>query len=514
MPLTRRDFLRGAAVSAGLPLWGPAPAALAQGGRDPSALFQHGVASGDPLTNRVILWTRVTPPPTRSATGPIEVTWEVASDERLTRPVARGSAPALPARDFTVKVDAAGLQAGRDYYYAFTAGGQRSPVGRTRTLPSGATSHLQLAVVSCANYPAGYFNAYRCIARRGDVDLVVHLGDYIYEKAEAAYEDTSGTGRVPLAAGYAATLDEYRRLYATYRTDPDLQEIHRRHPFVVTWDDHEIANNAWSAGAKDHSATDGDWRTRLAAAYQAYTEWLPIREGSGVSGQMYRSFRIGDLADLIVLDTRSFRDQQLPEGSLAGLDDANRTLLGGTQEQWLFEEFRMSTRRGARWRLLAQQVLFSSMAPSGIPMSPDMWDGYPAARARILDVLAGERIADVVILTGDLHSSWALDVARDPWAAAGSAAARAVAVEAVAPAVSSPPLFTDTTIREDVTRLRTLAPHLRFLEGTRNGYVLVDLTRRRVRADWYFVPAVIRTSSETRAERLMCERGHSRWIAS
>jgi alkaline phosphatase D len=514
MTITRRDFLFGAAVTAGLPRRLSAPAALVRSPQDASALFQHGVASGDPLTDRVVLWTRVTPPPARSATGPIETTWEIAADERLTRIVAAGTGLASSDRDFTVKIDAPGLQPGRVYYYAFTAGGQRSAVGRTRTLAAGSISRVRLAVVSCSNYVAGYFNAYRCVANRPDIDIVLHLGDYIYESAEAPYEDRSGSGRAPLAAGEAATLAEYRRLYATYHTDPDLQEAHRQHPFVVAWDDHEIANNAWAGGAEHHTAAQGAWPARLAAAYQAYTEWLPIRESAGGRMQVYRSFRVGDLTDVMVLDARSRRDRQVATASARELNDVGRTLLGKEQEMWLFDRLRASVRAGTRWRLVGQQTLFSSVTGGSGPLSPDMWDGYPAARNRVIDFLRGEQVRDLAILSGDLHSSWALDVPSDPWAAAGSTLRRSLAVEAVTPAISSPPLFTEDTIRARVTELRGGAPHLRFVEGDNNGYVLLDLTPQRLQADWYFVPTVMeRTERERRAAAFVCERGSGRFMA-
>src|SRR5690606_23357089 len=374
MPTSRRTFIRGAATTAiAWPLAG-----YAQGG--PPRLFQHGVASGDPLADRVVLWTRVTTPPSRSAIGPVEVTWQVAEDEALSRVVARGRTLARPDRDFTVKVDAAGLQPGRPYFYAFEAGGQRSPVGRTRTFAENGVERLRLAVMPCSNYAAGYFNAYRGVAERDDLDAVLHLGDYIYESAENAFADTRASGRARLPLGEAATLDEYRRLYATYRSDPDLQAAHRRHPFIVVWDDHEIASNAWLGGADNHSPRQGDWAVRLAAAYRAYVEWLPVREAPDGDRRLYRRFRAGDLADLIVLDTRSLRDRQITTATASQLTDSARTLLGAAQEAWLFEQLRESAKARTRWRLLGQQVLFAPMSPTGQPLSADMWDGYPAAR--------------------------------------------------------------------------------------------------------------------------------------
>jgi alkaline phosphatase D len=500
---SRRAFLRGAAASA---LAWPF-AARAQDGT--ASLFQHGVASGDPLGDRVILWTRVTVPPTRSAIAPIAVTWQIADDDKLTRVVARGEATADPARDFTVKVDAGGLRAGRTYFYSFEAGGQRSPVGRTKTLATSGGERVRLGVVSCSNYAAGYFNAYRCLANRADLDAVLHLGDYIYEFADGVFGDTKSIGRAPLPLGEASTLSDYRLRYAIYRSDPDLQEAHRQHPFIVVWDDHEIADNAWSGGAGNHAASQGDWPTRLAGAYRAYLEWLPVRESAGTGIRLYRGFRIGELVDLAMLDTRGLRDGHATTSTQ--LANPGRTLLGSAQEAWLFDRLRASSRDATRWRLIGQQVLFAPLTPTGPPSNVDAWDGYPAARARITGFLARERIADVAILTGDLHSSWAVDVAANPWASAGSDGSRPLAVELVTPAVSSPPLFADATLRERVRKVRQGAPHVKYLDGDGNGYLLLDVTRDRLLADWYFVPGVRqRSSRETKAASYVCERGASR----
>ena len=474
-------------------------------------LFLHGVASGDPATDRVILWSRVTPPPTRSATGPIEVTWRVAEDDRLAKVVSTGQIAATPERDFTVKVDAPGLQPGRTYFYAFEAGGQQSPIGRTRTLPASGVERVRLAVASCSNYPAGYFNAYRAIANRPDLDAVVHLGDYIYEFAEGVYGDSKSIGRLPLPAGEAVALADYRLRYAIYRSDPDLQEAHRLHPFIVVWDDHEIANDAWSGGAANHGEKQGDWMARLAGAYRAYVEWLPVREGGG--NRLYRSFRVGNLVDLTMLDTRSLRDRQVTPATAASITDPGRSLLGATQEAWLFDRLRASTREGTEWRLLGQQVLFAPLTPAGPPLNPDMWDGYPAARARVLDFLAKERIADVAILSGDLHSSWANDLPASPWAPAGTPESRSLAVEILTPAISSPPLFTDATLRARAPLLRQFAPHVKYLDGDGNGYVLLDVTRERLQAEFFFVSTVKdRVDRESRAAGFVCERGSSRLV--
>jgi alkaline phosphatase D len=512
MRLSRRRFIGAAATATAA--WPLLAAAQATGGAA-DRLFVHGVASGDPLADRVILWTRVTVPDTRSATGPVEVRWQIASDERLTQIVARGTGAAAPERDFTVKVDAEGLQPGRTYYYAFDAGGERSPVGRTRTLPAGGVERVRIAAVSCSNYPAGYFNVYRCLANRDDLDAVVHLGDYIYEFADGVYGDGKEIGRQPLPGGEAITLADYRLRYAVYRSDIDLQQAHARHPFIAVWDDHEIANDAWSGGAGNHDASEGEWPVRRAAAYQAYMEWMPVR-GTGIGDvRLYRELRFGDLADLLMLDTRGLRDRQLPGASLAALAEPSRSLLGAAQEQWFFDGLRRSQRGGTRWRLVGQQVLFAPITPPAIAVQiPDVWDGYPAARARVFDVLAGEKITNVAILTGDAHSSWALDVPRSPWRGYnGRTGSGSLAVELVTPAISSPPRFADETLRQQASLLRLVAPHLKYLEGDSRGYILIDVTRSRLQADFYFVPTVAtRSAAESKAMSFVCEHGSSRLV--
>ena len=509
--LSRRDFIRvtaatAAATAAPLPL-------RAQTAAAPDArLFAHGVASGDPLTDRVILWSRVTAPPTRSAIGPVDVRWVVARDERLTRIVASGTAPAAPERDFTVKVDAGGLEPGRTYYYAFDAGGERSPVGRTRTLPE-RTNRLRFASVSCSNYPAGYFNVYRCLANRPDLDAVLHLGDYIYEFANGVYGDGTGSGRVPMPAGEAVTLADYRSRYATYRTDVDLQDAHRLHPFIVVWDDHELVNDWWPGGAPTHTADKGDFATRRAAAYRAYLEWMPVREAATDAIRLYRDFRFGGMADLLMLDTRGLRDRQAPGTDPAAIADPRRSLLGAEQEQWLFERLVRSQRADVPWRILGQQVLFTPLSPPGPPaLSADMWEGYAAARDRVFDLIAREKITNLAILTGDLHSSWAAEVPRR-FEASHEARTRAtpVAIELVTPAISSPPLFADATMRDRVSLLGRAAPHVKYLEGEKRGYVLLDITRGRLQAEWYHVPGVaVRSPVEAKAASFVCERGSSR----
>jgi alkaline phosphatase D len=505
MSLTRRAFLWTAAAAAVL-----RPEVLhGQNAEQESPnVFRHGVASGDPLSDRVILWTRVTP--AHDATDPVDVAWTVADDENLSRVVTRGSVRAIEDGDFTVKVDAAGLTPGRPYYYAFEAGGQRSPVGRTKTLPA-SVDRLRLASVCCSNYPAGYFNVYHCVANRLDLDAVIHVGDYIYEFQNGIYGDGAGLFRIPEPRREAVTLNDYRTRYATYRTDPDLQEVHRVHPFIAVWDDHEITNDAWANGAANHNPEqgEGDYASRKAAAYRAYLEWMPIRENRAGGVQLYRSFRFGTLADLIMLDTRGLRDQQCAMDDLAALSDPNRSLLGGPQEAWFFDQLRSSQQAGTGWRIIGQQILFSRVSPPGRPvLNADVWDGYQAARDRVFDFLAADRIRDVAVLSGDLHSSWALDVARDPWNGYQRTGEGSLAVELLAPAISSPPLFDTPALRERASLLPAVLPHLKFLDGENRGYILLDITPQQLRGEWYFVPTVLqRSANETKAAAFVCEKG-------
>lgn len=294
--------------------------------RTPDVAFEHGVASGDPLQNAVILWTHVTPLDDDDLSATIPVRWVVAGDGALENIVAEGETSASIESNFTVKVDAQGLAPGQSYYYGFSVGDQTSPIGRTKTLPAANTARVKLAVVSCSNYPAGYFNVYRAVAQRDDIDTVVHLGDYFYEYGADGFGSEAGKalGRISDPAHEIVSLDDYRTRHAQYRSDPDLQALTARHPMIAVWDDHESANNSYSQGAQNHDESEGDWEVRKAAAVRAYHEWLPIRAPDPERPERtYRSFQYGDLATLIMLDTRLIgRDKQidyatdLPELSL------------------------------------------------------------------------------------------------------------------------------------------------------------------------------------------------------
>ena len=518
MSLTRRQFLWTTAAAS---LYSPlAPngveGLLAQEGREAAAAgarFQHGIASGDPLDDRVIIWTRVTardPSPTQR----VNVRWRLGSDPELRRVIASGMAETSATRDYTVKVDVGGLMAGATYYYAFDTDGEQSPIGRTKTFPVGGAQRLRFALVSCSNYPAGFFNVYAEIAKRPDLDAVVHVGDYIYEFGEGEYGVGKAINRIPEPPREAVTLADYRARYATYRADADLQAAHRLFPFIAVWDDHEIANDAWMAGAINHNPErgEGDWAARKAGAYKAYLEWMPIRESSDSGIHLYRTFPFGGLADLVMVDTRALRDRQVASTDAAALADPQRTLMGAAQEAWMFEQLRGSHRANRPWTLLGQQVMFASITPPGTRVTnTDAWDGYQAQRTRVLDFLESERMRNLVILTGDAHSSWGFDVPRTPWSGyRPQNGAGSLAVEFVTPAISSPPpgMFSSTNGEEAAAAVRVALPHLRYLDGVRRGYTLIEVTPALVRANWYYSPDVrIHSDLEVAGGAVVCERG-------
>ena len=444
-----------------------------EGEPGPETLFSHGVASGDPLLDSVILWTRLSP----EGGDAVEGFFEVALDPEFQMRVAADYIYSSPDRDQTIKLDVAGLQPGTTYYYRFFALGRESPIGRTRTAPDGAVDRLRFAVCSCSSLAHGYFHAYRRVAERADLDLVVHLGDYIYEYGNGEY----GELRDYEPPTEIVSLDDYRTRYAQYRRDPDLQELHRQHPVVAVWDDHESADNAYRDGAENHQPeTEGDWEERKAVAAQVYGEWMPLREGA--SAVIYRALPYGDLMHLVMLDTRiAGRDEQ-PESLLDPdlLDDPDRQLLGMEQEAWLTEQMQNST---AQWRIIGQQVVMSEVLLGPNPFNADQWDGYRAARGRFYDL--AEQAGNVVVLTGDIHSSWAFDLAADP---AGTydpqTGAGSVGVEFVVPAVSSPGLPFGSG------PLMATNPHLHWVEGEARGYLIVDVDTERVQGSWWFVDDV------------------------
>ena len=489
--LSRRHFVRIGRDLAGLIALGSVSACRGDRGvRLASTPFPLGVASGDPDAGGAVLWTRLPADALRdagAALAPVPVRWEVAADERFARTVQRGTQMAMPELGYSVHVEVGGLDPGRPYWYRFVSGGEASPTGRTRTLPAPGTSvdRLRFAVASCQNYEHGFYTAYRHMAD-DDLDLVLHLGDYIYERS-------FGEDRVRRhEAGEVYSLDDYRARYALYRSDADLQAAHAACPWAVTADDHEVDNN-WAGDTPEDDQTPEQFLLRRAAAFQAYYEFMPLRRASMPTGSgmpLHRRLRYGDLADFHVLDSRQFRsDQACGDGRRVLCPDAQRperTMLGAEQEAWLFAGLAASP---SRWNVLANQVMIARLegaSPDGGPLvSMDRWDGYPAAQRRLLSFLERERPRNPVVVTGDIHSNWAADLKadfRDPSSAT-------VGAELVGTSISSGGDGADANDRTADTLARN--PHVHFFNGQR-GYVRCDVTRERLAADYQVVPYVSR----------------------
>ena len=540
--LTRRGLLQGggaavAAMALGTLTPQAAQAAVAATAR--SGVFGFGVASGDPTATEVLLWTRVTPTPGSvpgSGTGPSSnVTWELSADASFQRVLRSGTTRTDAGRDHTVKVVVSDLAPYTEYYYRFRTRGATSPVGRTQTAPDepGVTHALRLAFVSCSNYTGGFFTAYRGLAARDDLDAVVHLGDYVYEYGNDPMErgvQGSGDRYGPAAligtrdhapAGETVTLQDYRVRHALYKSDPDLQAAHRRHPWIVIFDDHEITNDAYATGAENHEEQDdphtsytgpgepagvraeGAFLARRAEAFQAYLEWMPIREPATwqpephQGTQFFRRFSFGDLADLSVVETRQHRSQQVPTRTGAALNpallDPARQLLEQEQLTWLTSGI-VGSRKA--WHLIGNQTVFARVfalpAAGAVPgqiFNADQWDGYQADQRTLLEAMAASGSADPVVLTGDIHSSWANDLplAYDTY----RAERRSVGVEFVCPSITSDgfkEVLGSAATAQVVTSLFQQAnPWIRHLEGIGHGFAVIDVTPERVQTDFVYI---------------------------
>ena len=438
-----------------------------------TGVFRHGVASGDPLPNAVILWTHVT----TDRVAPVQVTWEIAKDASFAALLGGGTVSTDAERDFTVKVDAAGLQPGTTYYYRFRGLNEESVIGRTKTAPLVA-SRLRFAVVSCSSLPHGYFHVYQAIAERPDIDAVLHVGDYIYEYKDGEY----GSERPSIPEHETVTLADYRARYAQYRGDQNLREIHRQHPFVTTWDDHEVADNASKDGAGNHDDTEGIYADRKRAAFRAYAEWMPIRSDLA-DGKIWRAVRYGDLVDLLVLDTRHWAKDKQTSDTDPARDLDSRQILGTDQEAWLFEELRTSK---AKWKIVCQQVL---MSPLPQYLNTDQWDGYPKARERFYDAIEKNAVTNVVVLTGDIHASFANDLARrptEPGGYDGDTGRGSLAVELVTPAVTSQ----TPSKPKDAAELMSRNAWMKHVDLDRHGYLLLDVDAQRAQGSFYYVKDV------------------------
>ncbi|EGU6976598.1 alkaline phosphatase D family protein [Vibrio parahaemolyticus] len=534
MSLSRRDFMKvvsSTAVATGL---------IGCGSDDNESVavsFVHGVASGDPTQTQVIIWTRVT-----TAASYVDVSWQVASDMEFLNVVQSGVFTTDTGRDFTVKVDVQNLNANSQYYYRFIVGEMMSEVGQTQTLPEDGVEKASMAVVSCANYPAGYFHVYREILNQHEqspFDVVLHLGDYIYEYGAGGYasEDAAALGREPSKGTECITLDDYRKRYAQYRQDADLQALHAKLPMIAVWDDHELANDTWKNGAENHQDDEGRFIDRRAAAAAAWTEWLPVRENTFSNMLIYRQFSFGNLVNLMMLDTRLVgRDKPLDYFSLSaptmeaigGLvaqsRSADRELLGTEQLAWLMNEFNT---HDAKWNVLGQQVLMSRMElpssvmtamfqlftsteekkteallavntaitgyladpsadPISLPYNLDAWDGYYVEREKVYQ-LAKASSGNFVCLAGDTHNAWASelkDVSNNP-----------IGVEFATSSVSSPGLeeylaLDPVAIAQMEYTLPHLVSELKWADIKQRGFMRVTFTADAAQSTWYLVSTI------------------------
>ncbi|QJD58359.1 alkaline phosphatase D family protein [Pseudomonas sp. gcc21] len=549
--MNRRDFLRASTLALG----SIAVSTGLQGGVIRSAgsiprqtadrvAFRHGVASGDPLQDRFIIWTRLSRLDGRDQD--LEVGWEVAADPDFEHLLHAGATVTGPAQDYTIKVDILNLQPGTRYYYRFNAQGVLSPVGISKTLPQGNVSQVRFAVLSCANYPAGHFHVYAEAARVDQLDAVVHLGDYLYEYGADGYAtaDAETLGRTLPADndGELFTLADYRKRYALYRTDDALQALHAAAPCIAVWDDHEISNDTWRQGAQNHGDDEGDFTARKRAALQAWFEWMPVRPARQDDQEtIYRSFDFGNLVSLHMLDTRlTGRDRQLAFSDYYDEDgfkaaafrrdtmDANRSLLGDAQRRWLYGALEAST---CIWQVLGQQVLMgrrllprallSALQASHpdleqtlrelieikrrqlrndpaltvqeiekvntlVPYSLDAWDGYGHEREALLrQALTHDR--NLVVLAGDTHNAWANNLIASDGSHAG--------VEFATSSVSSPGMERYLNIPREITSLVeqaivTLTSDVQYVNARQRGYMIVTFTPEHATADWRFVSSV------------------------
>lgn len=501
--LGRRRFLTvtGAAAAlafaTNLPTAGTASAAELDARKIADDPFTLGVASGDPLPDSVLLWTRLAPSPYEPGNGlpneRVTVQWELAHDARFRRIVRRGSVTAHPEFNHSVHVEVGDLDAARTYYFRFRAGKWISDTGRTRTAPAAGSkvSSLTLAAVSCQAYHDGYFTPYKHLAE-DDVDVVFHLGDYLYEYAVNSVGGARNYTDRTLPALYnreTQTLEDYRLRYALYKSDPDLRAAHAAHPFVVTWDDHEAENN-YAGDLDENGNPPAEFLVRRAAAYRAYWENLPLRSPQKPSGpdlQLYRRVKWGRLAQFDILDTRQYRSDQA-YGDKAHVpgpesDDPARTITGATQERWLINGWRGSR---ALWNVVPQQVTFSERRldlNAEAKLSMDAWDGYRASRQRVLAGAKSSGIDNLMVLTGDVHVGYAFDIKDD----FDDQASRTVGTEIVATSIASGKDGADKPANwETYTKAN---PHLKFYNG-RRGYVTVGLGRESARADFKTVSAV------------------------
>lgn len=473
--------------------------------------FAHGVASGDPISNSIVLWTRIT------ANEPqVSVEWQVAADREFAAIVASGAVLTDASSNYTIHIDPLNLQPATVYFYRFFVrsgeyAGTVSPTGRTKTAPAPGTplDELTLAVASCANWESGYFSAYRDMAERADAfDATVFLGDYIYEYGTGEYAG-NGPVRIHDPQHEIVTLEDYRRRYAQYRTDTNLQAAHAALPWIVVWDDHETANNSWRDGAENHDpATHGSWQSRRDAAMQAYFEWMPVRATSpSDNGHIYRSFTFGNLAELTIMDLRTYRDKDTT-ASVSTATDPSRTMLGGEQYQWLTRKIESSD---VAWNVLGNSVMFSplnlmtleadaqtsSVAAvlseniTNMPLNGDQWDGYTNERSRLLDTLARHNQntgANPLFLTGDIHTEWAHSIDRGDQPFGAELVCASISAPNVDEELGLQPSNPLTPMAHRI--IQAANPHCRHVDLVHHGYAYVTIRPQEVDMHWLRVSAI------------------------
>ncbi len=437
--------------------------------------FYHGVASGDPTDSSVMIWTRVTPD--NGNPDGIKVYWQVARDTSFQQVVNYGTATAIPQNDYCVKVDVCGLPPGSFYYYMFNALGQNSITGRTKTAPAPFANNdsVRFAVVSCADYENGYFNAYESISNKNNVDAVVHLGDYIYEYETGGISiNNPGRSYEPLTE--IISLADYRIRHSHYKLDPQLRRIHQLFPFVTVWDDHETCNDAYRDGGDNHQSNEGPYSVRKWNATSAYFTWMPLRKPDPLDTiRIFRKLRYGKLLDLIMLDTRLYdRDLQ----NLGGANDPTRKLMGPVEMNWFLQQLSDTS---TRWKIIGNQVMFAPLRVFGQPINADQWDGYNFERTQIQNHILNNNIKDVVVLTGDIHTSWCNDV---PGANYNSnTGAGSICVEFVGTSVTS----VNSPLPVGVGIIQSQNSHMKYIDLDHHGYYTLDVRKGKAQADYTYV---------------------------
>ncbi|MFN4329241.1 MAG: alkaline phosphatase D family protein [Limnobacter sp.] len=519
------------------------PAEVADPLINSTAAFPWGVASGDPTAHEVILWTAVAPANDTVTQIPVVLevvrvnaapedssTWAALFEQGNVQQL--GEFLAVKARDFTVKVDlgnqalyagtpfAVGemtpLPANQTLLYRFKAGSQRSRIGRAKTLPDGQVQQVRFATMSCSNLPAGFFSVYDMV-RREALDFVVHLGDYLYEYGTGG--DTlsrNGVARTPQPPREMVNLTDYVQRHQQYKRDPELQALHATHPMIAVWDDHEITNDAYKDGAENHQADEGDYAVRRTIAIRTYFNWMPLRERFSRNANtfepdprevIYRDFQIGDLCSLIMLDTRIIgRDQQ---ASIAAVDpdrfNPDRNLLGLEQRRWLSDRLYAAKQTNSIWTTLGQQVMFGQLNLLELPqlkvldqsllgniaaVNMDQWDGYVAERNRVFNMIKDIGIDNLLVLTGDIHTSWAIELFENPMSViGGTALQRSLGVEVVTPSVTSSG-FPDEVADLVSAALPVLNPHIKYSELKTKGFALLEMSRTALTVTWKYAQSV------------------------